>query len=165
MEPIEFAAISVAAMRPGDHHLRTLAALRTVIQYEINVIKAYEHAIRHLDDRELVELWSRVKADNERHVLELSEIMRALGEAPPHFRSDVRGLAMDALAEIAGRRSSAHALRTAGHLAARLQRRYERALDWDLPLEVTANLQANQADLRQHQLWFGQWEMSCARPG
>ncbi len=143
------------ALTQGDHHLRTRRALRTLVQYEIDVIKAYEHALRHVSDPEVVDTWSRAKADNERHVLEMSEIMRALGEAPPHFRSDARGLAMDAVAEITGRLSSALALRSAARLTKRLLRRYERASAWDLPLEVVANLQANEADLRRHLIWFG----------
>ena len=139
----------------ADHHLQTRRALRTLVQYEIDVIKAYEHALRHISDTQVFETWSRAKADNERHVLELSEIMRALGEAPPRFRSDARGLAMDAVAEVTGRMSTERALRGAGRMAQRLLRRYERALAWDLPLEVVANLQANEADIRRHLAWYG----------
>ena len=153
MDPISETATG-ATLTTADHHLHTRRALRTLVQYEIDVIKAYEHGLRHLSDPTVFEIWSRAKADNERHVLELSEIMRALGEAPPLFRSDARGLAMDAVAEITGRMSPTRALRSAGRLARRLARRYERAMDWDLPLEVVANLQANEADIRGHIAWF-----------
>lgn len=163
MDPIQTTYAYVASRAPGDHHLRTRRALRTLVQYEIDVIKAYQHALRHIDDPEVVETWSRAKADNERHVLELSEIMRALGEAPPRFRSDARGLAMDAVAEVTGRMSAASALRSAARLARRLVRRYERALDWDLPLEVVANLQANEADVRRHLAWFDQRALAGVR--
>ena len=95
----------------------------------------------------------RAKADGERHILDLARILRALG-AVPEVRPGT-GLLSRALPWRSPRR--------AARLATRLADRYERALAWDLPLEVIATLHANAMDLRAHAACFARAESAAHR--
>lgn len=138
----------------SDHHLQTRAALRALEHAVIDTIKAYEAVIAGLSDETVRSEWSRIIADTERHLLEMSEVLRALGEAPPAFRSDARGLALGIVAVCAGRAGTRRALGFGERLARRLLLRYDEALAAGLPLELAAQLQSDRAEVERHRAFF-----------
>jgi rubrerythrin len=135
---------------------QTARKLNALIHLEIDVVKTYEQALRHVDDDAYREDIARIKADNERHILELSEVMRSLGHVPPHFTRDAKGMLMAGLAAIRSATGAEGALKAMRANARLLDETYEHALNWDLPIEVQAQLQGYEADEKRHIELFDQ---------
>ncbi len=149
MEPIQHNLLATRLLhRYRDRGRRTCQALRRVVRAEIDVIACFTAARARLEDAVLADTLARMQADQERHVLELSAIVRLLGDRPPRLRPDLRGRVMRRWTALSAKRSQSALLAALRAQVRRLDRRYERALAWDLPLEAGANLIANQADLR-----------------
>ena len=129
---------------------QTAQKLNALIHLEIDVVKVYEQALKHLDDDVLRGEVARIKADNERHILELSEVMRSLGHRPPPFTRDAKGMLMAGLAAIRSATGAEGALKAMRANARLLDETYEHALNWDLPIEVQAQLQSYEADQKRH---------------
>lgn len=134
----------------------TAHKLNALIHLEIDVVKCYEQALRHVDDDGLLSEIARIKADNERHILELSEVMRSLGHAPPHFVRDAKGLLMAGLAAIRAASGAEGAIKAMRGNARLLDETYEHAMNWELPIEVQAQLQGYQSDEKRHVEMFEQ---------
>ena len=137
-------------VRPGAPHpaLRELCAL---VRAEVELIAIYG---RLAGSGDIGRSALQAKADGERHALDLARILVALGAAPPQLN---RGTARLRRALPWG------SLRCAARSATRLAQRYERALAWDLPLEVIATLNANAIDLRAHAARFACAESAAHR--
>lgn len=129
---------------------RTASRLAALVQFEIDVVKAYEQATHHVSEPVLVEELHRTKADHERHVLEMSEIMRALGAEPPAYARDLKGYLMACLTAMRSAKGSEGALRAVRAIAAAARERYAQASEWDVPIEIRAMFQSNEADVIRH---------------
>lgn len=153
MEPIQQTYLASYAHEPrrGSGE-RTRTALRRLVRAELQVIACFTAGMERIADEELRADLGRICADLERHVLELSEIMRLLGERPPGMRLDLRGRVLRRWTSLAARRGDGAVIHALRARVRRLDRRYDRALAWDLPLEAGANLLTNQLDLRRHRL-------------
>ncbi|MBA3709962.1 MAG: hypothetical protein H0W83_14220 [Planctomycetes bacterium] len=132
-----------------DPH-RTAARLDSLTRFEIDCIKAYDLAIRHLDAPAVRDEVYRMKADVERHVLENSEVLRALGQEPPSFDRDLKGYVMACVTALRSASGSDGAVRAVSAIGYALVERFEDAMAWDVPLEVRIMFQSNQADVRRH---------------
>lgn len=58
-------------------------ALISLAELDIAAAKAYEEAITHLKSQDYKQALQKFKEDHERHVRELSDLLRELGEKPP----------------------------------------------------------------------------------
>jgi rubrerythrin len=126
------------------------AKISRLIHLEIDVAKAADQCLAHIDEPILVEQIGRLKADNERHVLEWSEMLRQLGVQPPRYARDFKGVVM-AGATAARAFTGAHGALEALRANARtLDASYDEALRWELPMEMLAQAQGHQADERRH---------------
>ncbi len=128
----------------------TIRQLESLTQFEIDVIKAYDQAIVHLEEPALREELYRSKADSERHVLEMSEVMRALGAEPPAFARNLKGYLMACITAMRSANGSDGAVRAIQAIGAATRERYAQAMEWEMPMEVRAMFQANEADVRRH---------------
>lgn len=129
----------------------TISVLRSLSQYEIDVVQAYRQAVplltEHTPVREEVD---RMRADHERHILEMGEILRALGEVPPRYARDLRGYLMACMTALRTASQPENAVQAIQAIARAALDRYDRALQEDLPLEVAVNLSSNRATLARH---------------
>lgn len=135
---------------PHDRADRTIATLKSLSQFEIDVIKAYERALTHIADDHVRDEVYRIKADNERHVLEMGEILRAMREEPPHYARDVRGYLMACVAALRSADGSEGALRAIRAIGEAAIERYDQALAEELPVELRGSLEAARADIVRH---------------
>jgi hypothetical protein len=133
------------------HPERTVRQLASLDQFEIDVVKAYEQAIHHIDEPDLRGELYRIKADIERHVLELSEVLRVLGVEPPAYARDLRGYLMACVTALRSADGPEGALRALRSIAEGSIQRHRQALDdGELSQEVLAMLESHHADLRRH---------------
>jgi hypothetical protein len=130
---------------------RTVRQLTSLDQFQIDVVKAYDQALHHLDEPALREELYRIKADIERHILEISEVLRALGHEPPMFARDLRGYLMACIASLRSAGGGEGALRALRAIVAASTERYRQTIDvGDLPREVLQMLEAHLSDLQRH---------------
>jgi hypothetical protein len=130
---------------------RTVRQLASLDQFQIDVAKAYDQALHHLDEPALREELYRIKADIERHVLEISEVLRALGHEPPAYARDLRGYLMACVTALRSADGGEGALRALRAIIEASLERYRQTLDdGDLPMEAQAMLEAHLVDLHRH---------------
>ncbi|MBA2480516.1 MAG: hypothetical protein H0V44_07625 [Planctomycetes bacterium] len=132
-----------------DHH-RTIARLISLTRFEIDIVKAYGLALDHLTEPAMRDAVFHLKADCERHVLELSEVLRALGSEPPAFERDLKGYVMACVTALRSAEGHDGAVRAISALSLAAIERYGDTLDWNEPMEVLAMLQSYQADHRRN---------------
>ncbi|MCE2993033.1 MAG: DUF892 family protein [Alphaproteobacteria bacterium] len=58
-------------------------AVKSLIELDYDAIEAYEAAINRLENEDYKEKLTEFKSDHERHVENLSEVIRSHGETPP----------------------------------------------------------------------------------
>lgn len=150
------------AARPGaDQPLRpdrcivvddTTKTLNDLIHLDYDAIQAYKQAI---DACEIPEIRSQLTAfmgDHERHVSDLSVVVRSLGDEPAEGR-DVKGFFIEGFTAIMsqGDRSALLAMRGNEELTTR---RYDAARRADLPDDVRPLIERNYEDEARHLAWI-----------
>jgi uncharacterized protein (TIGR02284 family) len=63
------------------------SALKDLVELDYDAVEAYEAAINRLDDEEYKDVLKTFKEDHERHISELSDVLREHGETPPKSAS------------------------------------------------------------------------------
>jgi hypothetical protein len=132
-----------------DPH-RTVAHLTALSRFEIDVIASFDLALEHLPEPALRDEVLRMKADAERHVLEMAEVLRALGAVPPAYVRDVRGYLMACVTALRSASGSDGSLRAIAAIARAAIERHRGAQEWDEPIELRAMFQGYEADYQRH---------------
>ena len=128
----------------------TIKQLNELCQLDADAIELYARALEHIDDAPVREDLARFKADHERHVDELTRIVRELRGTPVARTRDLKGVVREvftALRSVTGTRGALKAMRMNEKLT---NRGYDAALDSDLPPNVYAVVVQHFADERRH---------------
>jgi rubrerythrin len=128
--------------------------LNDLLQLDHDAVGAYEIAIEHLEDRDHALQIEGFKADHERHIRELNDLIQALGGVPrnePHQTSPLK----QAIQRIAAGRGD-RALLTAWRanelqVTAKYDGYASRAVSW--PAEAKALVDRNALDEERHYAW------------
>ena len=124
--------------------------LNKLIQLDYDAAQTYKLALEHIDDP-LV--WSDLQAflrDHERHIMELSGIVRDLGGTPIDAHRDFKGVLLEGMTKLRSRTGTLGALR-AMRMNERLTNRvYDRAADIYMPPIGQAIVMENLGDERRH---------------
>jgi len=135
------------------------ARLNDLLQLDHDALQAYDLAIAALRGERHRETLRRFRADHERHVQELTELVRSLGAVPvqlPHLPSGAFKLAMQAIGGAAGRLGGGdRAVLLAFKSNERQVRdKYRRVADLvDLPPSMAATIRRAAADEATHYAW------------
>lgn len=111
----------------------TVRVLSRLVHLDVDALLAFEQALARVPDPELREALTRLRADHERHVEDLSAAIRSLGREPPGRRRDAEGFFIAGFTAIRshfGPEAAISALRDNARLAAET---YGTALGEDLP--------------------------------
>lgn len=144
--------------------------VRDLIQLDVDAIHAYDQSVRALDATPLQGTLAEFRLDHQRHVLELSQALLAMGEAPPPFSSDVKGYVLEgftALRAMTGAEGALLAMRANEQLT---NTTYAKALAKPLPAELLAIVRRSYADEQRHLAYIESaldgriWEAGEARP-
>ena len=124
--------------------------LSSLVHLDIDAIHAYDQAIQKIDVMEVRSQLDQFKADHQRHVDDLSAVIRRLGGEPPTFSPDFKGYLIQgftALRSVTGTEGALKAMDTNEKLT---NRNYESALSWDLASDVMDIIRRNREDERRH---------------
>jgi rubrerythrin len=138
-------------MREHDHWIAKVCAhLNKLIQLDYDAGQTYKLALEHVED---AAVWSDLQGflrDHERHVMELSSIIRDLGGTPIEVHRDLKGVLLDGMTKLRSRTGTLGALRAMRTNERLTNRIYDRAADIYMPPIGQAIVMENLNDERRH---------------
>jgi len=132
------------------HLQNDIRVLGVLSQFEIDVVKAYDQCLPHITDASLRIEIARMKADQERHILEMGETLRVLSVQPPRYAQDLQGYLMAAASALRSGVSGSAAAQSLMAFTKAALTHYDAALKNDLGMDVSSMLAGNRADIRRH---------------
>lgn len=124
--------------------------LKSLVHLDIDAWHAYAQAIEKLDDAGVRHQFEKYQADHDRHVKELSELIRDLGADPPEFSRDFKGFFIEgwtALRSITGTQGVLAAMETNEKLTTH---KYAEASELPFPADINAVVDSNYEDEKDH---------------
>lgn len=124
--------------------------LYKLIQLDIDATHAYEQALKNIDKSDIHQTIRQFRDDHERHINELSAIIRTLGGKPPEKTPDLKGYLIEgftSLRSITGTEGALKAMRSNEKMT---NRWYEDAVQWNVSVDIKTLLQKNYADEQRH---------------
>lgn len=124
--------------------------LKKLIHLDIDAIHAYTQAIDHIDIQDVKDRLIEFRSDHQRHVDDLSAIVRRFGEEPPAFKADFKGYliqGMTSLRSVAGTAGALKAMRSNEELT---NKSYDKAVSVGFPPEIQVVVTRNRDDERRH---------------
>src|SRR5205085_5784860 len=131
----------------------SIGSVQNLIHLDMDAIKAYEQAINACEHEFVASQLRSFQADHQRHVRDLSEELRRLGEQPD-VRTDMKGFFIEKFTAITsmGTRSALMAMMGNETLT---NARYAAALELqDLPESARSVIRANYGDEQRHLKWI-----------
>jgi len=125
-------------------------------QLDIDATRAYAQALDNIDHPVIHSQISSFKADHDRHVHDLSAAIRRLGGEPPNFKPDLKGFFIEGFTAIRSMTGTEGALKAMRSNEKLTNRTYEKALDWELPIEIKALVDKNLSDEKRHLAYIEQ---------
>jgi rubrerythrin len=142
--------------------------LKSLFHLDVDAVHSYNQAIKNMDVADYRKQLSMFRDDHERHVKEISERIRALGDTPPDYSRDFKGFFLEGFAAIrssSGTEGALNAMRSAEQMT---NRTYGDAMNWDVDQDTRSLIQRNYDDERRHLQWVEQtlstraWEKAGA---
>ncbi|MCI0670085.1 MAG: PA2169 family four-helix-bundle protein [Myxococcaceae bacterium] len=128
---------------------KIIERLNDLIALDHDALGGYEAAIPHIENDEVRRKMAEFRADHERHIRELSALVRQMG-GTPRQRPDIKGRmarAFTAATSMLGTTAALHAMQGNTVLA---NRAYRSALEEEWTVEMRAVIERNFADVRRH---------------
>lgn len=124
--------------------------LKSLCRLDIDAFFAYTEALRHIDIPDVKKNVEGFRGDHERHIKDLSEEVRSLGEEPPGFSRDLKGYVLDVFTKVrslTGTEGSLKALRSGEETT---NKRYGEAVKHDFPERISGLINRNFKDEQRH---------------
>lgn len=124
--------------------------LKKLMQLDVDAVRAYEQALKHIDDPKIHAAIASFRDDHQRHIGDLSGAISSLGEQPPSLSPDVKGVFLEgftALRSVTGQQGALKAMKGNEKLT---NRSYAEALKEALPADIEAVVRRNYEDEQRH---------------
>ncbi len=133
---------------------QTSEMLNELIELEFNVIEAYHAAIERLDEQNDKTKFRHFLADHQRHVSDLSTLVRNMGVEPKN-KGDIKEVLTKGKVVLAGLVGDRAILAAMKSNEDNTNEAYEKDLSHPgLPQDVRTQLQKNLDDERRHRAWI-----------
>lgn len=130
------------------------AELSALVHLDLDAVLAYDRAIAAIGEGSVARELAAFKLDHQRHVLELSEALLAMGVSPPEAKPDLKGTILGGMTGLRSRLGTGQALRAMRTNEQLTTASYARALAKPLPEDVLAVVRRGDADERRHLGWI-----------
>jgi uncharacterized protein (TIGR02284 family) len=146
-----------------------LDELNDLIRFDYDAIGAYDEAIAGISEPTIRDQITNFRGDHERHVTDLSAIVRRMGGTPPEHPG-ARGLIRKTLTKVAGLVGTEAVLRAMKNNEEVLNRQYKNRSRLAFPNDILQLVQRNFSDEQRHLAWIEQaiqnrlWEAGAAHP-
>ena len=148
---------------------KQIEELNELIRYDLDAIGAYTEAIDKVHHPGIREPLTQYRGDHERHVSELSAVVRRLGGKPAES-PDVKGVVRKTMTKIAGLMGEETILKAMKSNEEALNKAYNHHSTLDFPVDVLDLIKRNYADEKRHLQWVEQalrarvWEQPATHP-
>jgi uncharacterized protein (TIGR02284 family) len=129
---------------------KTISVLNNLIQLDIDAVHAYGQAIDNMDDAVVKNRLQEFQGDHERHIRVLMEVVREQGGTPIEYKRDFKGFLIEGMTAIRSAMGTKGALKAMKTNEVLTNRRYDAALQEDLPPRVRDIVMRNRDDERRH---------------
>jgi uncharacterized protein (TIGR02284 family) len=126
-----------------------------LIRFDHDAIGAYDEAIENITEIAIKEQLMRFRGDHERHVLDLSAVVRRLGGTPPEHPG-VRGVIRKTMTRVAGLIGTEMTLRAMRSNEEMLNKQYAERLKKAFPADILDLVRRNYGDEQRHLAWVEQ---------
>jgi uncharacterized protein (TIGR02284 family) len=127
-----------------------ISVLNDLIHLDIDAVHAYGQAIDNVEDSVIRSRLLEFQNDHERHIRELSESVRELGGTAIEHKRDFKGFLIEGMTAIRSSTGTKGALKAMKTNEVLTNRKYDKALDEDLPPRVRDLVLRNRDDERRH---------------
>jgi len=110
-----------------------IKALSNLVQLDIDVIHAYDQAVKEIDDPIIRERLLAFQGDHRNHISGLTEQLRNLGAEPPEESIDFKGFVIEAFAAIRSFTGLKGALKSMKATEEITNRYYGEVVSWEAP--------------------------------
>jgi uncharacterized protein (TIGR02284 family) len=148
---------------------KMIEELNELIRFDRDAISAYLSAINDIRELSIRGPLTQFRADHERHVIELSAIVRRIGGKPVEH-AGIKGVVRQTMTKVAGLGGSEYTLRAMKSNEEMLNRTYAHHLSFDWPEDLKEVISRNYSDEQRHLAWIDQalqarlWEGAPAQP-
>jgi uncharacterized protein (TIGR02284 family) len=134
---------------------KIIEELNELIRFDFDAVGAYDEAIAHIHEAVVTEPLTRFRGDHERHIAELSAIVRRIGGKPVD-KADFKGIVRKTMTKIAGAIGTEAALMAMKSNEDALNKAYAHHATMDFPKDILDVVQRNYADEQRHLAWIEQ---------
>jgi uncharacterized protein (TIGR02284 family) len=148
---------------------KQIEELNELIRFDFDAIGAYNEAIAHVKEESITQPLVQFRGDHERHVSDLSAIVRRLGGQPVD-RAGFKGVVRKTMTRIAGLVGTESVLMAMKSNENVLNKTYAHHAALDFPSDILDVIKRNYADEQRHLAWIEQalrtrlWEQTPAHP-
>ena len=128
---------------------KMIEELGELIRYDYDAIGAYNEAIDNIEALEVREPLIQFRGDHERHVQNLSAIVRRLGGEPPESPG-LKGIVRKTMTKVAGLGGVELTLKAMKSNEEVLNKTYAHHLSLDFPDDIKETIRANYGDEQRH---------------
>jgi Domain of unknown function (DUF2383) len=131
---------------------KVIEELNELIRYDYDAVGAYDAAIAGIHELAARDPLIQFRADHERHIVELSAIVRRLG-ATPVDKPDFKGVARKTMTKVAGIGGTELILKAMQSNERVLVKAYMHHQSLDFPADIAQLVHANFLDEERHLAW------------
>lgn len=148
--------MEIGSQTSTEHHHEIIEQLNDLIELDFDAVAAYQASIERLDSAAFRQQLTEFKADHDRHIRELGQVVTALGGRPKSSGDAKKVLTKGkvVLAGLAGDEAVLKAMKTNED---ETNSKYEKALDRVGPVaspQIRAVLERGLDDERRHRAWL-----------
>ncbi len=126
-----------------------------LIRFDHDAIGAYDEAIDNINEVFIKEQLMRFRGDHERHVLDLSAVVRRLGGNPPEHPG-LRGVIRKTMTKVAGLGGTEMTLKAMRSNEEVLNKQYHDRMQKEFPADILDLIRRNYGDEQRHLAWVEQ---------
>ncbi len=148
---------------------KQIEELNELLRFDFDAVGAYNEAIDHVKEQIIKDPLTKFRADHERHISELSAIVRKLGGKPVD-RADFKGFVRKTMTRIAGLVGTESVLQAMKSNENVLNKTYAHHAQLAFPSDILDVIKRNYADEQRHLAWVEQtlqtriWETGTVHP-
>ncbi len=128
--------------------------LRALCKLDIDAYFAYQETLHHIEEKDVKANIERFRGDHERHIKEISEELRTLGEKPPEFSRDFKGYVLDVFTKVRSLTGTEGALKALKGGEETTNKKYGAAVKLDFPTNIKNLIERNYQDAQKHLSWI-----------
>jgi hypothetical protein len=130
------------------------AELTELVQLDVDAVLTYDRAISALGDGAVSRTLAAFRLDHQRHVLDASAALLAMGVEPPPAQPDLKGSILGGVTAVRARLGTAQALEAMRTNEQLTTSSYARALAKPFPDPILEIVRRGDADERRHLAWI-----------